>query len=110
MVFIGGQLEISDISYRSQSYFVSPKRTKRNNSNKNILFNQTLKDIEINHRNLGFYDMDYYEFEQICRRSWEEDSKYLCIDIPKKGDHGRYCIYNESKNTYVECTPEAESF
>ena len=34
------------IYYLSQSYFDSPKRTIRNNSNKIILFNQTLKDIE----------------------------------------------------------------
>ena len=31
-----------DIYYLSQSYFDLPKRTVRNNSNKNYLFNQTL--------------------------------------------------------------------
>ena len=44
--FIRGRHNNLDIYYISQSYFDSPKRTMRNNSNKNILFNQTLKDIE----------------------------------------------------------------
>ena len=44
--FIRGRHNNLDIYYSSQSYFVLPKRTIRNNSNKIILFNQTLKDIE----------------------------------------------------------------
>ena len=44
--FIRGRHNNLDIYYPSQSYFDLAKRTKRNNSNKNILFNQTLKDIE----------------------------------------------------------------
>ena len=35
-----------DTYYLSQSYFDSPKRTKRNNSKKTNLFIQTLKDID----------------------------------------------------------------
>ena len=44
--FIRGRHNNLDIYYLSQSYFDLPKRTIRNNSNKIILFNQTLKDIE----------------------------------------------------------------
>ena len=44
--FIRGRHNNLDIYYLSQSYFDLPKRTIRNNSNKTILFNQTLKDIE----------------------------------------------------------------
>ena len=44
--FIRGRHKNLDIYYLSQSYFDLPKRTKRDNSNKIILFNQTLKDIE----------------------------------------------------------------
>ena len=44
--FIRGRYNNLDIYYLSQSYFNLPKRTIRNNSNKIILFNQTLKDIE----------------------------------------------------------------
>ena len=44
--FIRGRHNNLDIYYLSQSCFDLPKRTIRNNSNKNILFNQTLKGIE----------------------------------------------------------------
>ena len=62
-----------DIYYLSQSYFDMPKRTIRNNSNKIILFNQTLKDIEHICRDVAGYDMNYDEFKDLCRISWEED-------------------------------------
>ena len=44
--FIRGRHNNLDIYYLSQSFFDLPKRTIGNNSNKIILFNQTLKDIE----------------------------------------------------------------
>ena len=44
--FIRGRHNNLDIFYLSQSYFDLPKITIRKNSNKIILFNQTLKDIE----------------------------------------------------------------
>ena len=54
--------------------------------------------------------MSYGEFKELCRKSWEEDYNYLCIDRSKKRDQGRYCICNESKNTYIECTPQSKPF
>ena len=54
--------------------------------------------------------MSYDEFEQLCRRSWEEDYNYLCIDRSKKRDQGRYCICIESRNTYTESIPETKPF
>ena len=44
--FIKGRHNILHIYSSSQSYFDSPKRTIRNNSNKIFLFHQTLKGIE----------------------------------------------------------------
>ena len=37
---------------------------------------------------------------------------YIYIDMSKKTDQGRYCIYIESKNSYIEfeCTPETKPF
>ena len=99
-----------DIFYLSQSYFDLPKRTIRNNNNKIILFNQTLKDIEHIYRDVAGYDMNYDEFKDLCRKSWEDDYNYLCIDRSKKRDQGRYCICNESKNTYLEATPQTKPF
>ena len=87
-----------------------PKRTIRNKSNRIILFNQTFKDIEQTYRDVAGYDMNYDEFEEFCRKSWEEDYNFLCIDRSKKRDQGRYCNFKENKNTYIECTPEAKPF
>ena len=108
--FIRGRHTNLDIYYLSQSYFDLPNRTIRNNSNKIILFNQTLKDIEHIYRDVAGYDMNYDEFKDLCRKSWEEDYNYLCIDRSKKRDQGRFCICNESKNTYSETTPQTKPF
>ena len=87
-----------------------PKRTIRNNSNRIILFNQTLKDIEHIYRDVAGYDMSYDEFKELFRKSWDEDYNYLCIDRSKKRDQGKYCICNESKKTYLEATPQTKPF
>ena len=108
--FIRGLHNNLDIYYLSQSYFDLPKRTKRNNSFKIILFNQTLKDIEHIYRDVAGYDMNYDEFKDLCIKSWEEDYNYLYIDRSKKRDQGRYCICNESKKTYIEATPQTKPF
>ena len=108
--FIRGRHNNLDIYYLSQSYFDLPKRTIGNNSNKIILFNQTLKDTEHIYRDVAGYDMNYDEFIDLCRKSWEEDYNYLYIDRPIKRDQGKYCICNESKRTYIEATPQTEPF
>ena len=108
--FIRGRHNNLDIYYLSQSYFDLPKRTIRNNSNKIILFNQTFKDIEHIYRDVAGNDMNYDEFKELCRKTWDEDYNYLCIDRSKKRDQGRYCICNESKNTYLEATPQTKPF
>ena len=82
--FIKGRHNNLDIYYLSQSYFDLSKRTIRNNSNKIILFNQTLKDIEHIYRDVAGYDMNYDEFKDLCRKSWDEDFNYLYIDRSKK--------------------------
>ena len=108
--FIRGRHNNLDIYYLSQSYFDLPKRTIRNNSSKIILFNQTLKDTEHIYRDVAGYDMNYDEFKDLCRKSWEDDYNYLYIDRSKKRDQGKYCICNESKNTYLEATPQTKPF
>ena len=67
--FIGGRHNILNIYYLSQSYFDLPKTTIRKNSNKVILFNQTLKDIKLIYRDVAGYDMCYDEFKKFCRKS-----------------------------------------
>ena len=110
--FIRGRHNNLDIYYLSHSYFDLTKRTIRNNSNKIILFKQTLKDIEhiYIYREVAGYDMSYDEFKELCRKSLEGYYNYLCIDRSKKREERRYCICNESRNTYIECTPETKTF
>ena len=54
--------------------------------------------------------MNYDEFKELCRKSWEEDYNYLCIDRSKNRDQGRYCFCNESKKTYIEAMPQTKPF
>ena len=82
----------------------------RNNSSRIILFIQTLKDFENIYRDVAGYDMNYDEFKDLCRKSWEEDNNYLYIDRSKKSDQGKQCICNESKKTYIEATPQTKPF
>ena len=59
---------------------------------------------------IGAYDMQYDEFKQMCHKGWDEKFNYLCIDLSKNKNEGKYRIFNESKNTYIECICETEAF
>ena len=111
--FTRGRRIILDFYYLSQCYFDIPKRTirnKRNSSKKLILFNRTLEDIKNIHRDVGGYDMSYNELKELCRNFLEDDFNCLFIDRSKKRNQGRQCLCNESKNTYIEFTPETKAF
>ena len=74
-----------------------PKRPFGKNTNL-FLFNQRLKDNEhiyiyiYIYRDVAGYDMSYDEIKELCRKSWEEDYNYLCIDRSKKREEGRHCF------------------
>ena len=59
---------------------------------------------------IGAYDMIYSEFEEMVRKAWSEKFKYLCIDMTKRRNNGKYRIFNESKDIYIECISETELF
>ena len=83
--FIRGRDKNLDVCYLSQSYFDLPKITIRNISNKTILFNQTLKDIEHIYRDVAGYDMNYDVFKELCRKSFDEDYNYfVLIDLKRE--------------------------
>ena len=54
--------------------------------------------------------MKYDEFKEMCRVAWSENFNYLCIEMTKSKSDGKCRIFNESKNTYIECNPESEAF
>ena len=108
--FIRGRHNNIDIYYLSQSYFDLPKRTIRNNSNKIILFNQTLKDIEHIYRDVAGYDMNYDEFKELCRKSWDEDYNYFCIDRSKTDIKEIIVFVMKAKQNIYRSNTSVETF
>ena len=108
--FTRGRHEDLDVYYISQSYFGLPRQSIRNNSDRLILFKQTLRDVQSMHYDIGAYDMNYDEFKQMCHKAWDERFNYLYIDMTKNKNEGKYRIFNESKTTYIDCIPETEPF
>ena len=108
--FTRGRHEDLDVYYISQSYFALPRQSIRNNSERLILFKQTLRDVQSMYHDIGAFDMIYDEFKEMCRVAWSEKINYLCIDMTKNKNEGKYRIFNESKTTYIECIPESEPF
>ena len=58
-----------DVYCFTPSYFDSPKRKTRNNSKIIILFQQTLKNVELIQRDIAGCDMSYDEFKSLCREA-----------------------------------------
>ena len=108
--FTIGRREYLDVYYISQSYFALPRQSIRNNSDRLILFKQTLRDVQSMYYDIGAFDMNYDEFKQMCHKAWHERFNYLCIDMTKNKNEGKYRIFNESKTTYIDCIPETEPF
>ena len=108
--FTRGRHEDIDVYYISQSYFGLPRQIIRNNSDILILFKQTLRDVQSMYYDIGAYDMKYDEFKEMCHKAWNEEYNYLCIDMTKNKNEGKYCIFNESKTTYIECICETNPF
>ena len=108
--FTRGRHEDLDVYYISQSYFASPRQSIRNNSDRLLLFKQTLRYVQSMYHDIGAFDMIYDEFKEMCRVAWGEKFNYLCIDMTKIKNEGKYCIFNESKNTYIDCICETEPF
>ena len=108
--FTRGRHEDLDVYYISQSCFGIPRQSIRNNSDRLILFKQTLRDVQSMYYDIGAFDMIYDELKEICRVAWSEKFKYLCIDMTKNKNEGKYRIFNDSKNTYIDCICDTEAF
>ena len=108
--FTRGRHEDLDVYYISQSYFALPRQSTRINSDRIILFKQTIRDVQSIYFDIGAFDMLYDEFKELCRVAWREKFNYLRIDMTKIKNEGKYRIFNEGKNTYIECICETEAF
>ena len=105
-----GRHEDLSIFYVSQSFFGLPRQSIRNNSDRIILFKQTLRDVQIMYYDIVAYDMKYDEFKEKCHKAWSERFNYLCIDMTKNRNEGKYRVFNENKTTYIKRFPECEPF
>ena len=95
--FTRGRHEDLDVYYTSQSYFGLPRQSIRNNSDRLILFKQTLRDVQSMYYDIGAYDMKYDGFKGMCHKAWDEKYNYLCIDMTKNENGGKYRIFNEAE-------------
>ena len=67
LFFTRGRHNNTDLYYVSQSYFHFPKNTILNNSNKKILYKQTVRDIILLFHDIAGLDMSLEEWkQQIC--------------------------------------------
>ena len=62
--FSRGKHENLDVYYNSQISFGLPRRSIRNNSDRQILFRQTIKDDQNIYYDIGAYDLLYSEFKE----------------------------------------------
>ena len=108
--FTRGRHEDLHVYYISQSYFALPRQSIRNNSDILILFKQTLRDVQSMYYDIGAYDMKFDEFKEMCHKAWDERFNYLCIDMTKNKNDGKYRIFNENRPTYIDCICETEAF
>ena len=108
--FTRGRHEDLDVYYISQSYFGLPRKSIRNNSDRLILFKQTLRDVQSMFYDIGAFDLIYHEFKEMCRVAWKEKFNYLCIDLTKNKNEGEHRIFNERKTTDFVCISETEPF
>ena len=108
--FARGRHEDLDVSYISQSYFGLSRQSIRNNNDRLILFKQTLGENQNMYYDMGAFEMLYDVYKEMCRVAWREKFNYLCIDMSKNSNDGKNRIFNESKNTYIECICEIEAF
>ena len=93
-----------------KAFSVYQDKALKNNSDRLILFKQTLRDVQSMYEDIGAFDMKYDEIMAMFRVAWSEKFNYLCIDMTKNKNEGKYRIFNESKNTYIECICESEAF
>ena len=82
--FSRGKHEDLTVDYISQSYFGLPRGSIRNDSDRLILFKQTLRDYQSMYYDSGAYDMLFSEFKQLCHKAWSEKPNYVLIRLKIK--------------------------
>ena len=81
--FTRGRHEDLDVFYISQSYFALPRQSIRNNSDKLILFKQTLREVQSMYYDIGAFDMVYDVFKEMCRLLGVKNITIYVLTWPK---------------------------
>ena len=110
LFFTRGRQNNINLYYISQSYFHRPGNPIRNNSSMISLYKQTLRDIILLFHDIAGLDMNLEEWNQFCRKAWENDYDYLQVHRFAKIGGGRFTSRFCNKNNYIECTPETKPF
>ena len=110
LFFKRGRQKNFDNNYVSQNYFHLPKNTILKNSNMNIVFKQTLRDIILLFHDIAGLDVNPENGRQLCRKASENEYDYLQMERNAEIGEGRYTIRNCKKNFCIKCTPETEIF
>ena len=42
----------------------------------------------------------------MCKEAWSKKLNYLCTDMTKNMNEGKYRFFNENKRTHIECIPK----
>ena len=74
-----------------------PRESIWNNSDRIILFKQTLRDVQSRYYDIGAYGMLFLDFEEMCRKAGSEKINYLHFDI------------NRDKKVYIVFSKKAKS-
>ena len=107
--FTRGRHEDLDVYYIRQSYFALPRQSIRNNSDRLILFKQTLGDVQCMYQDNGAFDMLYDEFKEMCRVAWSEKFNSLCFDKTKKMK-AKIVFSTKVKTHILNVSPKANLF
>ena len=108
--FTRGRHENLNGFYISHSSFGLPRQSFRTNSDRTILFKQSLRDAECMYRETRAYNMAYYEIKELCREGWSENFKYLCIDMSKLETKVSFVFPMKAKTQILNAFPKMNIF
>ena len=63
-----GRREDSSVFYVSQINFSLPRQSIRDNSDRLLLFKQTIRDVQSMYYDIGAFDMKHDEFKEMCHK------------------------------------------
>ena len=107
--FTRGRLENFEVYYLSQSFFSLPRQSIRNNSDRIISIQQSLRGVECIFNDIGAYDMADFDFKEMYRKTWRQKVNYFFIDMTRDKEKVYIVFSLKTKQIYIECIPKNEA-